>query len=112
MSTIINAFLAHTREASITVTRDAGIRLKQAALGEMRAARLGSDAIEAARAKSVSVCKKVVTDHYTDGFEDLENIDAAMFILAQAWGKPVETTEQPENVKVANAQLLAWRKSL
>jgi hypothetical protein len=109
---IVRAFMAHAVDAGIQVTRDAAIKMKQAELGEIRAARMGSDAIEAARAKSVSVCKKVVTDFYTDGYAELEHIDAAMQVLADAWGKGITKVDVPESVKVANEQLMAWRKTL
>lgn len=113
MSTsIVRAFLTHAAETDLPISRDAAIRMKQAEIGEIRAARLGSDAIEAARAKSVGVCKKVVTDHYTDGLKDLEFITDAMRVLADAWGKGIEKVDLPESVKLANSELLAWRKTL
>lgn len=113
MSTsIVRAFLAHATETGLPIARDAAIKMKQSEIGEIRAARLGSDAIEAARAKSVSVCKKVVTDFYTDGYTDLEHITDAMRVLADAWGKGIEKVDVPESVKVANSELLAWRKTL
>jgi len=95
MSTsIVRAFLAHANETGLPIARDAAIKMKQSEIGEIRAARLGSDAIEAARAK------------------DLEHITDAMRVLADAWGKGIEKVDVPESVKVANSELLAWRKTL
>jgi hypothetical protein len=113
MSTIVNAFITHiTSGAPLEVTRDQRFALKQAEVGEIRARRISAEAESVARAKSVSVCKRIVTDIFTDEIEDANIIDEAMEVLARAWGQPIEKTVVPKHVAAANASLNFWRKQL
>lgn len=109
---IVLDFIAYCNDNGIPVSREASVKMKQAQIGEMRAATLSQDALDAARAKTVSVCKKVVTDFYTDEEAHVADISYAMQVLAKAWGKGIDKVEVPANVKLANQELLAWRRVL
>lgn len=113
MSTIVHAFITHITSGSpIAVTSAHRYALKQAEIGENRSRRISPEAESAARAKSVSVCKRIVTDIFTDAIEDADAIDMAMEVLARAWGESIEKVIVPDNVKAANASLNFWRKNL